>query len=83
MNERITRLIIEANNYAIEKCPIPVAADGVTKELIVSNRFGESQRKLAELIVKECAEFVSDDRQNDEYGQFVANRIKQHFGVEE
>lgn len=37
----------------------------------------------AELIVRECAEFVSNDRQNDDYGQFVANRIKKHFGVEE
>ena len=39
--------------------------------------------KFAELIVKECAEFVSNDRQNDDYGVFVSNRIKQHFGVEE
>lgn len=39
--------------------------------------------KFAELIIQECAKFVSNDRLNDEYGQFVANRIKQHFGVEE
>ena len=38
--------------------------------------------KFAELIVRECAEFVSNDRMNDEYGQFVANRIKEHFGIE-
>jgi hypothetical protein len=43
----------------------------------------EATEKFAELIVRECAEFVSSDRQNDEYGVFVANRIKQHFGVEE
>jgi hypothetical protein len=39
--------------------------------------------KFAELLVSECADFVSNDRQNDDYGVFVANRIKQHFGVEE
>ena len=39
--------------------------------------------KFAELIVRECADFVSEDRQNDEYGQFVSSRIKKHFGVEE
>ena len=39
--------------------------------------------KFAELIVRECAEFVSSDRQNDDYGVFVSNRIKEHFGVEE
>lgn len=39
--------------------------------------------KFAELIVRECADFVSNDRQNDEYGIFVANRIKEHFGVKE
>ena len=43
----------------------------------------EAIEKFAELIVKECAEFVSNDRQNDDYGVFVANRIKEHFGVEE
>jgi hypothetical protein len=40
------------------------------------------QQKFADLIVKECAEFVSNDRRNDDYGVFVANRIKEHFGVE-
>ena len=43
----------------------------------------EFSEKFAELIVRECAEFVSSDRQNDEYGVFVSNRIKKHFGVEE
>jgi len=38
---------------------------------------------FAELIVRECGEFVSNDRQNDDYGVFLSNRIKQHFGVEE
>lgn len=49
-------------------------------------RFGAMDPKLekfAELVVKECADFVSNDRQNDDYGVFVANRIKEHFGVEE
>jgi hypothetical protein len=37
---------------------------------------------LAEMIIKECVDFVSKDRQNDDYGVFVSNRIKKHFGVE-
>jgi len=52
------------------------------QSLVVYQFFPDELEKFAELIVKECAEFVSNDRQNDEYGVFVANRIKEHFGVE-
>ena len=71
MNERIKELAEQAEIYA---------------DLIVDEGGDFHQpytEKFAELIVKECAEFVSNDRQNDDYGVFVSNRIKQHFGVEE
>ena len=71
MNERIKQLAEQAgvkmNAYGR---PIPAS---------LASNFDE----FAELIVRECAEFVSNDRQNDDYGVFVANRIKEHFGVEE
>ena len=39
-----------------------------------------AMEKFAELIVRECAEFV----ENDNYrGVALAGRLKQHFGVEE
>ena len=55
-------------------------ADGCWEELDTYTQ--EAIERLIELTVLECAEFVSNDRQNDDYGVFVANRIKQHFGVE-
>ncbi len=42
----------------------------------------EAIERLFQMTVLECAELVSNDRQNDDYGVFVANKIKQHFGVE-
>jgi hypothetical protein len=40
----------------------------------------EHAEKFAELIIKECAVFV----ENDDYrGITLADRLKQHFGVEE
>ena len=42
----------------------------------------EAIERLFQMTVLECAEFVSNDRQNDDYGVFVANKIKEHFGVE-
>jgi hypothetical protein len=68
MNERIKELLAQCTQESI---------DGQFANPYVD------QEKFAELIVRECADFVSNDRQNDDYGVFVANRIKQHFGVEE
>jgi hypothetical protein len=90
MNERLQELIIEANNYAIEKCPIPDDADSMTKELIIGNRLGESQRKLAELIVAECADVFTRDLPDPTSPDYklgtlneVVNRacnVAEHFG---
>lgn len=75
-NEKIKELAEQAEKYALDK-----ANEGDDEDFDYS--FDDDfQEKFAELIVRECAEFVSNDRMNDEYGQFVANRIKQHFGVE-
>ena len=55
-------------------------ADGCWEELDTYTQ--EAIERLIELTVLKCAEIVSNDRQNDDYGVFVSNRIKQHFGVE-
>ena len=75
MNERI-RLLAEQAGLRFTQLmsnPMVPVVDGKETDL----------EKFAELIVRECAEFVSSDRQNDDYGVFVSNRIKEHFGVEE
>ena len=80
MNERIKELarqaeLAELYDRYVEYCMKNADDDIMDYDTIVE--------KFAELIVRECAEFVSSDRQNDDYGVFVANRIKEHFGVEE
>ena len=52
-------------------------------EQVYGTQATEQEIKLAELIVRKCADFVRNDRQNDDYGVFVSNKIKEHFGVEE
>lgn len=84
MNERITRLIIEANNYATKKHTMSDAEcnDAVIKEMIVGNRISESQKKLAELIVLECAKIARVySEEGVEFGG--GDAIKEHSGVEE
>lgn len=69
MNKRLVELQSEAFNLCEKRESGFVSTD-------------EWFKIYGELIVKECAEFVSNERKNDDYGRFVANRIKQHFGVE-
>lgn len=93
MNERITNLIIEANKYATEKHPISEdeQLDPIVKELIVGNRIGESQRKLAELIVRECAGLLVEEAQTNHDPDSVTQNIlmfeawwmKEHFGIKD
>jgi hypothetical protein len=52
-------------------------------EQVYGTQATEQEIKFAELLVRECADFVRNDRQNDDYGVFVSNKIKEHFGVEE
>ena len=72
MNERILELAEQATTIV----------DTVNSQGYSSSYANFDREKFAELIIKECANFVSNDRHNDDYGVFVANRIKQHFGFE-
>ena len=67
MNERIRQLAEQAN----------LKLDELPDDTFIP------LEKFAELLVRECADFVRNDRQNDDYGVFVSNKIKEHFGVEE
>lgn len=75
MNERIEELAKEAG--------LKVNPDGE----IVPAFFGSvdaGYRKFAELIIRECATVVQETRWMVQPSQEqIANRIKQHFGVEE
>ncbi len=65
MNERIKELALQAEDYA----------DGIVDQ---GGEFHESYtQKLAELIVKECAQVASDY----DGAHYVGDAIEQHFGV--
>ena len=70
-NDRMAELIKEATALAwvdrVARGPVPMYAE-------------EHMIKLAELIVKECAEVVKTHLLDRPY---LANTILQHFGVEE
>jgi hypothetical protein len=80
MNERTKQLLVQATAFARENVEYS-RTEGF--DIFTEKLYEVSRDKFAELIVRECAEFVSNDRQNDDYGVFVSNRIKQHFGIEE
>jgi len=67
MNERIRQLLNEAT--------VGLEPDLSPQRTVTLNEM----EKFAELIVKECAEFV----ENDDYrGITLAGRLRLHFGVE-
>lgn len=74
MNERIDELMIEA---------------GARFEFLHGVHYDDFQyKKFAELIVKECADTVTDrcEMRNEsdvKRAEYYAKRIKEHFGVEE
>jgi hypothetical protein len=72
MNERIKQLA--------EQCRIETY--GVNGELLT---FGFDEEKFAELIVRECMDiaYAYDAPKLSGPGMIVANRIEDHFGVEE
>ena len=88
MNERIQELTIEANKYATEQHPMSGDADAMTKEIIIGNRIGEAQQKLAEMLIRECAMLVEgfileQEVALDDYQEYEASAVlKEHFGVE-
>jgi hypothetical protein len=68
MNERIRELVKQATT--IEEHKWGVSYDNFDKE------------KFAELIVRECAEVVSNQYSED-WGKWSNRMILEHFGVEE
>ncbi len=69
MNERIKELAVEAMTY--------VTHNPKANKLNSGDMFDE---KFAELIVKECADFVAAGEFGD---SGTAKELKEHFGVEE
>ena len=71
MNERIKQLAVEAGIISAEY-------NGFD-----STSLATSQKKFAELIVRECIEIAFDEAPSDESACDISQAIKQHFGVEE
>ena len=46
---------------------------------VADRKYMTDAEKFAELIVKECAEFVEQDQGS---GEALSRRLKEHFGVE-
>jgi hypothetical protein len=69
MNERIKELAVQAREYAHEQVAM------------MDNTYLRAfEDKFAELIVRECAEFVENEI---EVAGYKVKRILEHFGVEE
>jgi hypothetical protein len=71
MNERIKKLLEQATN----------AVDPENRVWVFSE---VDQAKFAELIVKECADFIDSHKRVDEYGQreiIYGVDLMKHFGV--
>ena len=79
MNERIIELALQAEDYAFDE----ISNLESSVEPVISNRvfFKSFKEKLAELIVRECANQV--DWILAEGGKTQGDLIKLHFGVEE
>ena len=91
MNERIKRLVYEAEKYALNK-----ANDHDGDEDYENTFEDDFQQKFAELLVRECADIINhradtsadyldSNKANDHARQVqrdCATTIKQHFGVE-
>jgi len=71
MNERIRELEIEAIAYADSKVPANDRYNDIYHSIV--------RGKFAELIVRECADFV-DNAISD--GGIDGHSLKEHFGVE-
>ena len=69
MNERIQELLVEAHRQ--------------TKGGIYNGHPSEWSEKFAKLIVRECANIVTDAVDHREPASTYADKIRQHFGVEE
>ena len=71
MNERIKVLIQQATTRID-----PIAHDGACWDF--------DKEKFAQLIAYECIDLaLGSSHREDDMGAIIANKIKQHFGVEE
>jgi len=71
MNDRIIELAEQAGFYVADgKIYIPTTSEEIT----------ECQKKFAELIVRECANYITEYYPHSRYEAFY---MKKHFGVEE
>jgi len=68
MNQRIEKLFDQAKIECSKMGSKPAIAVGL-----------DELEKFAELIVKECIDVM---KQNDYHGEWLGERIKEHFGVE-
>ena len=76
MNERIDKLIEECTSVNDD-----LVYDGRDSYMKTTEYF--DKEKFAELIVRECANIVTDAVDHREPASTYADKIRQHFGVEE
>ena len=72
MNERIKELALQAMTY--------VTHNPKANKLNSGDMFDE---KFAELIVRECAEWIKNTDSDPDIGEEDAKALLEHFGVEE
>ncbi len=81
MNERIKELVKQSGGEVWQR----LENDIVNPEAYITFDPPESLEKFAELIVRECMDiaYAYDAPKMSGPGMIVANRIEDHFGVEE
>ena len=76
MNKRIQELAEQTNAWFPNGYPSGEGGDAEWKNLVIFEK--QDLQKFAQLIVKECADFIEQDQGS---GNALANRLNQHFGV--
>ena len=71
MNEKIKELALQAGIISAEY-------NGFDSTSLTT-----SQRKFAELIVKECMNTIAESREVRQTAYYYRNRVAEHFGVKE
>jgi hypothetical protein len=82
MNKRIEELIVQAGNYVNETYtgPVPATFTGNSEWHKEFDKWTQFNEKFAELIVRDCADFVAAGEFGD---SGTAKQLIEHFGVEE
>ena len=81
MNERIRELAGQAGFTVARGWGLK---DSVPEDVFIANVcVSNEMKKLAQLIVQECADIVADAVDHREPASTYVDKIKQHFGVEE